>query len=58
MNNRAMKDLLYKQVARIGKAISSPKRLEMLEVLAQGEKSVEVLAISRSASTWGSPVLI
>ncbi len=53
-----MKDLLYEQVARIGKAISSPKRLEMLEVLAQGEKSVEVLAISRSASTWGSPVLI
>lgn len=44
MNRRALKDLLYEQVARIGKAVSSPKRLEMLELLAQGEKSVEQLA--------------
>lgn len=44
MNNRALKDLLYEQVARIGKAASSPKRLELLELLAQGEKSVEILA--------------
>lgn len=44
MNKRAIKDLLYEQVARIGKAVSSPKRLELLELLAQGEKSVEVLA--------------
>jgi rhodanese-related sulfurtransferase/DNA-binding transcriptional ArsR family regulator len=38
------KDLLYEQVARIGKAVSSPKRLELLELLAQNEKSVELLA--------------
>lgn len=44
MNKRQMKDLLYEQVARIGKAVSSPKRLELLELLAQGEKSVEHLA--------------
>ena len=44
MNNRALKDLLYEQVARVGKALASPKRLEMLEMLAQGEKSVDVLA--------------
>lgn len=44
MNKRATKDLLYEQVARIGKAIGSPKRLELLEVLAQGEKTVEALA--------------
>jgi rhodanese-related sulfurtransferase/DNA-binding MarR family transcriptional regulator len=44
MNKRNVKDLLYEQVARIGKAVSSPKRLEMLELLAQGEKTVEVLA--------------
>lgn len=44
MNKRAIKDLLYEQVARIGKAVSSPKRLELLELLAQGEKTVEVLA--------------
>lgn len=44
MNKRQLKDLLYEQVARIGKATSSPKRLELLEILAQGEKTVEVLA--------------
>lgn len=42
--SRQLKDLLYDQVARVGKALSSPKRLEILELLAQGEKTVEVLA--------------
>jgi rhodanese-related sulfurtransferase/DNA-binding transcriptional ArsR family regulator len=45
MSARTTKDLLYEQVARIGKAVSSPKRLEMLEMLAQGEKSVDALAV-------------
>lgn len=44
MNSIPLKDLLYEQVARVGKAVSSPKRLEILEMLAQGEKSVETLA--------------
>ena len=44
MDNRTLKDLLYEQVARVGKALASPKRLEMLEMLAQGEKSVEAVA--------------
>lgn len=44
MNKRNVKDLLYEQVARIGKAVASPKRLEVLEVLAQGEKTVEALS--------------
>ena len=44
MEKRTIKDILYEQVARIGKATSSPKRLELLELLAQGEKSVEVMA--------------
>ncbi|KAF0192276.1 MAG: ArsR family transcriptional regulator [Gammaproteobacteria bacterium] len=44
MDKRLLKNLLYEQVALIGKAVSSPKRLELLELLAQGEKSVEVLA--------------
>jgi len=48
MENRLLKDVLYEQVARIGKAVSSPKRLEMLELLAQGEKAVEVLAAELS----------
>jgi rhodanese-related sulfurtransferase/DNA-binding transcriptional ArsR family regulator len=44
MKKRELKDLLYEQVSRIGKAVSSPKRLEMLEVLGQGEKTVEALS--------------
>lgn len=38
------KSYLYEHVARIGKAISSPKRLELIELLGQGEKTVETLA--------------
>lgn len=41
---RRIKDLLYEQVARIGKAASSPKRLELIELLCQGEKTVDALA--------------
>ncbi|MNZ84316.1 putative HTH-type transcriptional regulator [compost metagenome] len=48
MEKRTLKDLLYEQVARIGKAVSSPKRLELLELLAQGEKTVETLAAELS----------
>ncbi len=44
MSNRSLKDLLYDQVARVGKALSSPKRLEILEMLAQGEKAVETIS--------------
>ena len=44
MNKRQLKDLLYEQVARIGKAASSPKRLELLDLLCQGEKSVDTMA--------------
>ena len=44
MDSRVVKDTLYEQLARIGKAVSSPQRLEMLDLLAQGEKSVEALA--------------
>jgi len=44
LDKRAFKNQLYEQFARIGKALSSAHRLELLEVLAQGEHSVEVLA--------------
>jgi len=44
------KTLLYDQVARLGKALSSPKRLELIEVLCQGEKSVEQLAAATGVS--------
>lgn len=44
MSSAITKSYLYEHVARIGKAISSPKRLELIELLAQGEKTVETLA--------------
>lgn len=43
-DGRKIKDALYEQVARIGKVLSSPKRLELIELLCQGEKTVETLA--------------
>lgn len=47
---REIKNILYEQVARIGKAASSPKRLELVEILCQGEKSVEQLAADAEIS--------
>lgn len=41
---RQYKDAIYDQFARIGKAVASPKRLELLDLLCQGERTVEVLA--------------
>lgn len=35
---------LHEQFARIGKAVASPRRIELLELLCQGERSVEALA--------------
>src|SRR5689334_4705228 len=42
--HREFKDRLYGQFGRIGKAIGNPHRLELLELLAQGERTVESLA--------------
>lgn len=44
--HRDFKDALYSQFARIGHALASPRRIELLDLLAQGEKSVESLAES------------
>ena len=41
---RAFKDASYGQLARIGKALASPKRLELLDLLGQAERTVEALA--------------
>lgn len=41
---RQFKAELFAQFARIGKALAAPQRLEMLELLAQGEKPVEEIA--------------
>ena len=42
--HREFKDRLYGQLARLGKALASPHRLEILELLAQGDRTVESLA--------------
>lgn len=44
MDGRQAKDALYEQFARVGKAVAHPKRIELLELLSQGERSVESLA--------------
>lgn len=50
MSEQNFKSDLFEQFARIGKALSSGKRLEMLEFLAQSERSVEQLAIMTGLS--------
>jgi rhodanese-related sulfurtransferase len=47
---RELKNQLYEQVARVGKALASPKRLELIELLCQGEKPVETLAVQSDIS--------
>ena len=42
--NRRFKDAIYEQFSRIGKAVSSPKRLELLDLLCQGDRTVEALS--------------
>ncbi|OGC00791.1 ArsR family transcriptional regulator [candidate division KSB1 bacterium RBG_16_48_16] len=44
MTGREFKDAVFDQFARIAYAFASPKRLEMIDVLAQGERDVDSLA--------------
>jgi rhodanese-related sulfurtransferase len=44
VDHREFKDRLFGQFARIGKALSSPRRLEIVDLLAQGERTVEEIA--------------
>jgi rhodanese-related sulfurtransferase/DNA-binding transcriptional ArsR family regulator len=44
VDKRSFKNELYQQFARVGKALSSPHRIEMMELLAQRERTVESLA--------------
>jgi rhodanese-related sulfurtransferase/DNA-binding transcriptional ArsR family regulator len=49
-SHREFKNSLYAQFARVGKALSSPHRLEVLELLGQSERTVESLAVELAAS--------
>jgi rhodanese-related sulfurtransferase len=44
LGDRTLKTAMYQEFARVGKALANPRRLELLDLLAQGERSVEVLA--------------
>ena len=44
MEPRTFKDLIYNELTEIAKAISDPKRLELVDLLCQSEKHVEHLA--------------
>lgn len=50
MPHRHLKDPLYAQFARIGHAVASPVRIELLDLLSQGEKTVEALAKQAAAT--------
>jgi len=41
---REFKDGIFEQLARVGAAFASPKRVEIIDLLAQGERSVESIA--------------
>lgn len=44
LQTRAFKDAVYHELGRIGKALASPRRLELLDLLCQGPRTVEALA--------------
>ena len=44
MNKRQFKDKVYGELARITKSMANPHRLEIIELLAQGDFSVEQIA--------------
>lgn len=48
--HRRFKDSIYEQFARLGKATSAPKRLELLDLLCQGPRTVEALAEQAGSS--------
>ncbi|MDA8333773.1 MAG: metalloregulator ArsR/SmtB family transcription factor [Peptococcaceae bacterium] len=51
--DRAFKDAVYEQIARVGRAVAHPRRLELLDLLCQGPMTVEQLA-RKSALPMGS----
>lgn len=50
MSDREAKDALYAALASVAKALSSGRRAELVDLLAQGERSVEELSLEISQS--------
>jgi rhodanese-related sulfurtransferase/DNA-binding HxlR family transcriptional regulator len=51
MSSRQSKDALFEAISAMGKAFASPRRLELIDLLAQGPRSVEELARASGQST-------
>ena len=50
MSGRAFKDAIYEQFAHVAQALSSPRRLELLDLLDQAPRTVEVIAAQTGMS--------
>src|SRR5687767_14389554 len=50
MARREFKDAIYGHIARVGKAVASPQRLDLLDLLAQCPRTVDDLAQAASLS--------
>ena len=50
-DRRQAKDALFEAVSMMGKALASPRRLELIDLLAQGPRTVEELARSSEQSS-------
>jgi len=51
MSTRQSKEALFEAIAGMGKAFASPRRLELIDLLAQGPRSVDQLARASGQST-------
>ncbi|MGE0487010.1 MAG: ArsR/SmtB family transcription factor [Gammaproteobacteria bacterium] len=51
--DRSLTESIFEQLARIGKAVASPKRLEVLYLLSQAPRTVDVLAEATHTSQAG-----
>jgi DNA-binding transcriptional ArsR family regulator len=50
MRGREFKNAIFERVARVAAAFGSPKRIELIDILAQGRRNVETLANETSLS--------
>lgn len=50
MEKRIFKDKVFTELARISAALGNPKRLEIIDLLAQGERTVEKIAFETGMS--------
>ena len=51
--DRRLANSIFEQISRIGKAVSSPKRLEILDLLSQAPRNVDALAQATHTSQAG-----